>query len=506
MRLDLLRRRFSRHVDVSGDEAGSVLPIALGIMLLLAILVTSIVFYSTSNSTAAEYSSQDNSAYSLAEEGLNDALSVLNGHPDANSASLLPASSSGNPSHFGVDGLNVYGDYNAGTHTWTLTSTDHVKNLSGSSSPVTRTETAIVPLTAAPIQTLDQTNAGAWNWLYENSGSANDSCSGTEWIDGNAIVSAPVYAKGDLCMNSNNGVNNEQSYTVAPITVDTQGYLRRTGNGSLGSPAGSPTGVVAAVHPKLGCKNGTGGGHICTSADHVYATTSDYNNAAAVVSPVVDRAYWYTNASPGPNHPCTTTSGTPPQFDTDHTRNTSNPSQWLTPANSYSCKTSTGELSWDASTDTLTIKGAIFFDGPITIGGPDPSHSLNISYQGMATIYTSYTFGIVGLNTHVCAVVSGQDCDWAHWDPSRNLLVVVSNAQNVFSANREMQMGLYSVGIFEILQNVQWQGPSIGDTTYILGNAHVYGWPALTYVPIALPGNSAAPSGWVPTAPTSFSG
>ena len=39
----------------------------------------------------------------------------------------------------------------------------------------------------------------------------------------------------------------------------------------------------------------------------------------------------------------------------------------LTPAASYSCYTWQGQLSWNATTRTLTVVGTVFFDGSITM-------------------------------------------------------------------------------------------------------------------------------------------
>src|SRR5205814_7842921 len=82
--------------------------------------------------------------------------------------------------------------------------------------------------------------------------------------------------------------------------------------------------------------------------------------------------------SPAPNHPCNTlttgtvpaSTGAYPAFDTgDGIMNQSlNPTVFnLTPTASYSCYTSQGQLSWNATTRTLTVAGTVFFDGSITM-------------------------------------------------------------------------------------------------------------------------------------------
>src|SRR6266496_3360358 len=59
------------------SERGIALVMALGVMFVLAILVTSVSYYVTTNSGTAARSSADATAYGLAEAGLNDAFSVL---------------------------------------------------------------------------------------------------------------------------------------------------------------------------------------------------------------------------------------------------------------------------------------------------------------------------------------------------------------------------------------------------------------------------------------------
>ncbi len=94
------------------------------------------------------------------------------------------------------------------------------------------------------------------------------------------------------------------------------------------------------------------------------------------------RATWATGTRTpisGRSSPCTTSTGSPPKFDTasgvpDNSINWSaTPTTVinLTPGASYTCKsmagsTILGELSWDNATKLLTVKGTIFIDGSIT--------------------------------------------------------------------------------------------------------------------------------------------
>jgi hypothetical protein len=150
--------------------------------------------------------------------------------------------------------------------------------------------------------------------------------------------------------------------------------------------------------------------------------------------------FWYQNADLGPLAPCTTSSGTPPKFDTasgpaDNSINwsaTPTSAINLTPGASYTCKstagsTTLGELSWNNSTKLLTVKGTIFIDGSVYI---DPGSTVTGRYSGQATIVVSGTFGMK--NAEMCATHSGYTgaCDYtgtSPWDPNKSALVIVAD-------------------------------------------------------------------------------
>jgi hypothetical protein len=89
------------------------------------------------------------------------------------------------------------------------------------------------------------------------------------------------------------------------------------------------------------------------------------NSPPFIAEPVANFANWYENSIPGPSQTCTTTSGTPPVFDNNYpTRDNSAPTFELTASSSYTCRvgpaaTPSGELSWNASSKTLTIAGTV---------------------------------------------------------------------------------------------------------------------------------------------------
>jgi hypothetical protein len=85
-------------------------------------------------------------------------------------------------------------------------------------------------------------------------------------------------------------------------------------------------------------------------SNHIYSKLSDgstigVNHTPPVVPPpTADYATWYENAIPGPSQSCTTSSGTPPTFDSNYpARDNSVSSVFdLTPASSYMCRVGPG--------------------------------------------------------------------------------------------------------------------------------------------------------------------
>ena len=59
------------------EEGGVALLVAIGVMLVLTITVTSVVSYSRASARSANLSSSGQDAYALAEAGINNAMSVI---------------------------------------------------------------------------------------------------------------------------------------------------------------------------------------------------------------------------------------------------------------------------------------------------------------------------------------------------------------------------------------------------------------------------------------------
>jgi hypothetical protein len=232
-----------------------------------------------------------------------------------------------------------------------------------------------------------------------------------------------------------------------------------------------------------------------------------------VVAPVADFATWYTNSKPGPMHACTTTTGTPPVWDGDTTRdNDVTPSFNLTPATSYSCLQGTaGELSWNATTRVLTVKGTMYIDGSAKV-----SNGLLNSYNGQATLYLSGTMLFTN-GSKLCGSTSGTNCDFVNWNPNTEMLGIVANGtggQNpagvsIHLYNAQFQGGLYGTGTIRPEGTSRTQGPMIGSEVELGYNVSTAsqtaeGFPVITTIPAGFPG---VPNTYAqPNPPAAYSG
>src|SRR5205085_2341689 len=122
-----------------------------------------------------------------------------------------------------------------------------------------------------------------------------------------------------------------------------------------------------------------------------------------------------------------------------------------------------GELSWNATTKTLTVSGTIFIDGSAKVS----NGALN-TYNGQATLYLSGTFLA---NGSLCGAVSGTTCNFAGWNPDKELLMIVANGNGgqvnpgdgVFVGNNfSFEGGLYATNAVEFGNNVNIDGLAVG--------------------------------------------
>jgi Tfp pilus assembly protein PilX len=520
----MIRRVLSRF----RNERGQSLVIALLVMTFLAIALGAVMIFTAGNQRNANIQKAQQVAGSLAEAGINNAVSVLSQAAvpgNAGNAHLIPPAGGGNstlmPSSWATANSNTYsggtvqwyGTVNS-SWLWTLHAKATVANPTGAAA-IVKYMSAKVQVNA-PLPTTYQIDA--WNTIYSPFGPTPGQCD-TSFGQG-VTISVPVYVGGNLCMGQN-------SVITKPVYVG--GYLYFQNKQSSIGTSGSP---VSSAHVGGYCQVQNNGTQVypCKSEPtnphtNVWVTgaptdlrgpASDFAGIAAPTicwgpgtCPGDVDGGWYTVSSPGPLSPCTTSSGTPPTFDNDSTMNNSVLTTFnLTPSSSYTCKTAQGELSWNAATNVLTVAGTVFIDGSATVSG-------TATYTGWgsngactndgdceAVLYLSGDFSMK--SSTLCAIKSGNSCNWNAWDPNKKMLIIAANGLNGVSitTTSQFQGGLYATNTVSTGQQSTTEGPLVSGTQIVsLGQQAGGTFPPVTILPRSI---QEPPGGFWISPPTNF--
>jgi Tfp pilus assembly protein PilX len=330
---------------LTSDESGFALVLALGVLTVLAIMIVTVVDYTSSNQRTAYYSKARVTAFDAADAGMNDALSILNNptqnalDPDIVPACTGNAQSSWKHNYYDNATADWCGDLDRANAVWTLKSIGYLKNPTGpNAGNVSRTLTSKVTVQPTLTQPL---NNPVWNYLY--AGHTGSACDQT--LNNNISGASRMYVAGNLCLSPN--VQLSQSTVIVGSNLDV------ANNAAVGANTNMSTRVETYVGNN--CRYGSSNPPwvTCTGnqdANHIYSKLSDgttiavSHNPPVVPPPVADFALWYENAIPGPSQSCTASSGTPPTFDNNYpNRDNSVASVFdLTPSSSYTCRVGRG--------------------------------------------------------------------------------------------------------------------------------------------------------------------
>ena len=166
-----------------------------------------------------------------------------------------------------------------------------------------------------------------------------------------------------------------------------------------------------------------------------------------------------------------------------------------------------GELSWNATTRTLTVKGTIYIDGSASI-----TNGYTNVYNGQSTLYLSGTF-LINNNSKLCGAVSGSNCAFSTWNPNNELLTIVTSGSGLGTEgqdgilvdnNAQFQGGLFADYDVEFTNNARSDGPIVGRTVWLANNVQNDQFPTITVVPVGMPGNPIVYA--QPNAPEMFAG
>ena len=464
------------------NEEGIAMVMAVCTIIVLGMLGVAIATYTTAGQRTASRSSAGVSAYSLAEAGINNAMSVLAKQKSALDPNLLPQRSTG----YDSGSVTWSGVFDPLTTTWKITSVGTMVNPAGGTEPVRRKIT--VSAKVRPNQMQPTTNP-AWNYIIATRTGTPGGCD--ESLNNSVNIQSPMYVVGNLCLNTPSQVSGGPLQVKGSMKLDVN-----TNVGSVGAP-------VNEVHVKNGCAYKTGVFfNPCTPTQRVWGTVVDANPITLDL-PTADYASWYVNAAPGPRQACTTQSGTVPVFDNDTLFNKSVPGVFnLTPGStSYSCIVQAGskvvgQLSWNHTTKVLTVAGTMFIDGDVTASYG--WSNIPIQYTGTGTIYIGGTLLIA--NTQLCADINaaGNACNFSVWQPNSKFLVFVANGSggngqqvptgdSIQIVSSSFEGGLFATNAIEVNTYSKTQGPMLGGTVILDQTVYAHTWPLIN-VPVGMPG------------------
>ena len=397
---------------------------AIGITSVLGIVGATAVAYSTSGAQEAQQSGSRQSAFTLAEGGINNVMAVLN-LPTNNALDPEtlpkctnnekkysdPAADRTNTSswrHSTIDGGTVdwCGTLVRKDALWYVTSIGNARNPNRTSTNVTRTLEATVTVTPTTTQPL---NNPVWNYLY--AGHTGSTCD--QSLNNNIAGASRMYVAGNLCLSPNVQLN--QSTVIVGGSVDV------SNNAAIGSSTSMSTRVETYIGGNS--RYSVGSWANCSGnqdARHIYSKLSDLVNvgvnqpAPVVAPPAADYATWYENAIPGPSQTCTTSSGTPPTFDTNYPSrdNSITTPIDLTPNSSYFCRVGQGASSTlngalTAAQTTVTVSSATGF--------PTTPFLIRIDDEFMQVIagFGTTTWTVLrATNSSATTHVTGQTVEW----------------------------------------------------------------------------------------------
>ncbi len=516
------------------SERGLALPFALAVLIVSSIMLVSIVEYSSSNSRSAARGKGAQNAFTLSEAGLNNALAVMFNGGNVLSQGLMPACTlpEANWSVGTYDGGTARwcGTLDLSQNLWNLKALGIVDNPTGSTAPdVRRTLTATVPIT--PQATTDN-SAQAWNYMFATRTGTSGGCDLT--YSNNVTIGSNVYTAGNLCLDQNVVISSPKVIVGGKIDIENNGRIGTSGTNNWSTRVEVQVGGSGGQYCRYA--GGAWSGQTCGDAHHVYsrnaaatAMTVSYT-PEAITPPAPEWDNWYSNSAPGPTIACTTSTGTPPVWDNNSTRDGNNGSVStvfdLAPvSSSYTCVSGMasnpiGKIAWNHTTRVLTLVGTMFIDGSAKIVNTAVNR-----YTGYATLYLSGTF-LMDNGAKMCAVVNagGTDCDYAGWDPNTTMLAVVANGDGSISGagsqtgsttsgggngiklvnNTRFQGALQATKAVQLQNNAKVDGPIIASTIVVDNNVTPDAFPVITTAPSGLPGNPAVYA--QPNEPQKFSG
>lgn len=458
------------------SEYGLALPLALAIMLVLSIAVFAMIEFSSANTRNSSVNERRQSAKALAEAGVAHGASFLAQQGQSYTAATGVRT-------VAIQGVTVEWSATYAAPHWTVSATAAPRNPTGpGTSGVSRTVQAKFfwrPITSPPL----------WHGLYVgNPGSRLFMSNST------SSIATDVYARGNVTMTQGKFLGS--SFQVrGTLTLDSSamydtsiGASERVNCSSdyksfksdFPAPCSRPTPHrVTDFRVRDGCRFNTGDTPTASNcaltsvnggtSGKIWLTCPNPSACPPASTPAASPAFSATPddivlAAPdvppttwdlGPGKPCVNATNAP-SFTTGGVD--------IMRSSSYSCVSpdGQGELSWNHSTNTLTARGVIYFEGHVTL----ESGRWGLVAPGEGRIYVRDKL-LLKNNTGLCGLrgATAPNCD-ASWDPLNggNLVEFIVGSDDpdaILQDNFHLQGGLYTDnGSYLVQGNSTFKGPT----------------------------------------------
>ena len=498
------------------DESGIALIMALAVMLVLTVLVTATLAFTSSNSRDASLKQSGQSAYSLAEAGLNQAEAQLYSHyyysdgttlsgttiknnttlydPTWYTGAGIPSSQQSPTSTTACTATSTCMSW--GPQSWTaggsgyvkgvlvLKGTGRVPNPTGGTQ-LTRTVTDKIYVEQLPSYVPPPSY---WDELY--SGSTGQPCD--LQLGQTVNANAPIYVAGNLCLTS------AASIEGSAVTLTVMGNIRlQNGGADIGK-----TSAVTAVKVGGGCVKSNNGAYV-TPCPINTATTSIYDQSGRTTAatptaqslPTID---WAAMAAQQAASTVSCTNGV----------SLSSATFYLTPSSGagstgYTCTitdgvsgATAGSIVYNSSAHTLNFFGDIYLSGNLALDNSTP-----VTYTGIGSFFVVGTV-TASNGTVLCVHIKSGNCDVAnantvgnadYWDTTQSVLIIQAEGA-ISSTNLGFQGGLYSVTQINLGGGQgSTQGPLVSPSLIIPGQSLNLSFPNFPWILSGTLGTPAPP-------------
>jgi Tfp pilus assembly protein PilX len=452
------------------EESGMALVMALAVILVLTVLVTATLAFTSANSRDASLKQSGQSAYALAEAGLNRGLAQLysnyydsSGAPKNNTTVYSSSWFTGVPSSQQSPSSTSACTATSTCMRWSVTSAT-----AGGTGPYTK-ETLVlqgqgtVPnptggtaLTRTVSQTLSveqlpqlQQPPSYWTELY--SGATGQPCD--LQLGQKVNANAPIYVAGNLCLTSAAGIDGSR------VTLKVQGNIRlQNGGADIGQ-----TTRVTSVQVGGGCVKSNNGAYVTPCPINTASTQIwDQSGRTTAPAPAVETlpvVPWAAIAAAQAASTVSCTNGV----------SLSSPTFYLTPlsgagSTGYTCTITdpastsiVGSITYNSGAHTLAVSGQVYLSGNLDLSTPSP-----VTYTGISSIFVAGTVAAAN-GSVLCVHVSGVTCDFnnatntnssGYWDATQSVLIIESQG---------------AMGAGNTLTNLNFQGALYSATSINLG-------------------------------------